>query len=466
MAYPAMLRSLRHHNYRLWATADFVSITGTWMQNLALNWLILSITGSATSMGLGLVMQTLPTMVLGPWGGVIADRLPSRWVVAAGQSVKAVLAVLLGLLALGEPSGVGPLYAISLLTGVATALTSPALGRFGAEVVGPADLSNGLALGSVLSSAGRILGMSLAGAAIPLFGVSAVFFADAASFVGVLAALALMRPREFHPLPPSEPGERGIAAGFRYVLSDPRMLIMFGLAFVLGSLGRNYQVTMAAMAHGPLDAGAPGYGALSVAFAAGTVLGGVYAASRLRLPLRLLLIAATVCAAGQLLSGGAPTLLLFGAAMLPIAAAAVVLDTTVGTRVQLDSPGHLRGRVISAQGMVGAASGAVGGPALGALCDTLGPRAALVLAGTVSLAAALAAAYGFARLRRARPAAAAPAPAAAPVPVPVPAGPMPATSPVTTTAPSPAGTPVPALRVTSSASSAAPAAASRAAGAP
>ncbi|OLT24688.1 MFS transporter, partial [Actinomadura sp. CNU-125] len=358
MKLPVMLRALRHHNYRLWATADFVSITGTWMQVLALNWLILSITGSATSMGLGLVMQTLPTMLIGPWGGVIADRLPVRSVVAAGQSVKLLLAVLLGFLALSEPSGVGPLYAISLATGVATALTSPALGRFGAEVVGPDDLSNGLALGSMLSSAGRILGMSLAGAAIPLFGVPAVFFADAASFVAVLVALSLMRRREFYPLPPSEPGERGIVAGFRYVLRDPRMLIMFGLAFVLGSLGRNYQVTMAAMAEGPLDGGASGYGALSVAFAVGTVLGGVYAASRLRLPLRLLLIAATICAALQILSGGAPTLLVFGAVMIPIAAAAVVLDTTVSTRVQLDSPGHLRGRVISAQGMVGAASGA------------------------------------------------------------------------------------------------------------
>ncbi|WP_064743790.1 MFS transporter [Actinomadura rifamycini] len=449
MTFPVMLRSLRHHNYRLWAIADFVSITGTWMQVLALNWLILSITGSATSVGLGLVMQALPTMLIGPWGGVIADRLPVRAGVGAGQLVQALLSAVLACIALGEPSSVGALYAISLASGLATALTSPALGRFGAEVVGPEDLSNGLALGSVLSSGGRILGMSLAGVVIPLFGVPGAFFTNSASFLGVLVALALMRRREFHRLPPSEPGERGIAAGFRYVLRDPRMLIMFGLAFVLGSLGRNYQVTMAAMAEGPLAAGASGYGALSVAFAVGTVLGGVYAASRLRLPLRLLLIAATVCAAGQMLSGGAPTLLLFGAAMLPIAAAAVVLDTTVSTRVQLDSPGHLRGRVISAQGMVGAASGAVGGPALGVLCDTLGPRTALVLAGAVSLAAALAAAYGFARLRRTRPATPAQAPAAA--------GPVP----TAVTVPHPAGTPVPARSAASTAQPTASAAAGR-----
>ncbi|MEU5991112.1 MFS transporter [Spirillospora sp. NPDC047418] len=414
MAIPVMLRSLRHHNYRLWATADVVSITGTWMQVLALNWLLLSITGSATSVGLGLVLQALPTMLLGPWGGVIADRLPARYVVAAGQAVQALLSGVLAVIAAGDPAGTGGLYAIMLVSGLTTALTSPALGRFGAEVVGPEDLSNGLALGSLLSSGGRILGMSLAGIVIPLAGVPGAFAVNSASFLGVLAAIALMRGKEFHTLPSAEPGERGIAAGFRYVLGSPRLLIMFGLAFVLGSLGRNYQVTMAAMAQGPLQAGAGGYGALSVAFAVGTVLGGAFAASRVRLPLRLLLITASLCGAGQMLSGAAPGLLLFGAAMLPIAACAVVFDTTVATRVQLDSPGHLRGRVIAAQGMVGAASGAFGGPALGALCDTLGPRGALVLAGAASLAAALAAAYGLARVRRGRAAGAArPAPALA-----------------------------------------------------
>ncbi|TDB71510.1 MFS transporter, partial [Actinomadura sp. KC216] len=412
-----MLRSLRHHNYRLWAAADLVSITGTWMQVLALNWLVLSITGSATSVGLGLFLQALPTMLLGPWGGVIADRLPARYVVAAGQAVQALLSGILAVIAAGDPSGTAGLYAISLVSGVVTAMTSPALGRFGAEVVGPEDLSNGLALGSVLSSGGRILGMSLAGVVIPLAGVPGAFATNSVSFLGVLVAIALMRPKELHALPPAAPGEWGVAAGFRYVLGSPSLLIMFGLAFVLGSLGRNYQVTMAAMSQGPLDAGAGGYGALSVAFAVGTVLGGVYAASRARLPLRLLLITAALCGAGQMLSGVAPDLLLFGAAMLPIAACAVVLDTTVSTRSQLDSPGHLRGRVIAAQGMVGAASGAVGGPALGALCDTLGPRTALVSAGAVSLAAALAAAYGLARVRRAR--------AAAPtVPATVPAAPV------------------------------------------
>ncbi|MWK38923.1 MFS transporter [Actinomadura sp. J1-007] len=434
-----MLRSLRHHNYRLWATADLVSVTGTWMQVLALNWLILSITHSATSVGLGLVLQALPTILLGPWGGVIADRLPARTVVAGGQAAQAGLSALLAVIAAGDPSGTGGLYAVSLLSGLVTSLTSPALGRFGSEVVGPEDLSNGLALGSLLSSGGRILGMSLAGVVIPLVGVPGAFLANAASFGIVLVAIALMRGGELHVAPRAEEkSERGIVAGFRHVLRTPWLLVTFGLAFVLGSVGRNYQVTMAAMSEGPLHAGAGGYGALSVAFAVGTVLGGLVAAARARLPLKLLIVAAMLCSVGQMASGGAPNLVVFGALMLPIAAGAVLIDTTVSTRVQIDNPGHLRGRVIAAQGMVGAASGAVGGPALGAMCDTLGPRTALLVAGTIGVAAAAAAAYALARLRRTAPAeapatadpgtapagvgAAAPAPAAVPVAAAVPAG--------------------------------------------
>ncbi|WP_344951019.1 MFS transporter [Actinomadura miaoliensis] len=399
---PAMLRSLRHHNYRLWAVADLISVTGTWMQVLALNWLILTLTHSATSVGMGLVLQALPTMLLGPWGGVIADRLPARRVVLAGQIAQAGLSTLLAVLAAGPPGSISGLYAISFVSGMVTALTSPALGRFGGEVVGPDDLSNGLALGSLLSSGARILGMSLAGVVIPLAGVPGAFAANAASFGAVIVALLLMRTRELHVLPPGAPSERGVAAGFRHVLRTPWMLVTLFLAFMLGSLGRNYQVTMAAMSQGPLHGGAAGYGALSVAFAVGTVLGGAYAAARARLPLRLLLVTAFLCSIGQLLSGAAPNLATFGALMLPVAASAVLIDTTVSTRVQLDNPGHLRGRVIAAQGMVGAASGAVGGPLLGYLCDTLGPRAALMLAGTACALATVAAAWALARLRAGR----------------------------------------------------------------
>ncbi|WP_218005765.1 MFS transporter [Actinomadura hibisca] len=423
MAVPVMLRSLRHHNYRLWALSDLVSITGTWMQVLGLNWLILSITHSATSVGFGLVLNALPAVLLGPWAGTLADRLPVRPLVLGAQVLQAILAVLLTFIALGDPQSTAPLYAISLASGLVAAVTGPALGRFGAEVVGPEDLSNALALGSLFNSAGRILGMSLAGALIPLVGVPGVFAGNAISFAAVIGAVLMMRGREMHPVPRAAEAERGVADGLRYVLRTPWLLVTFALAFVLGSLGRNYQVTMAAMSEGPLHAGAAGYGFLSVAFAIGTVIGGVYAAARTHLSLVLLLGVGLLCSVGQMISGVTPGLIAFAAVLVPVAAGAVIIDTTVSTRAQLDSPGHLRGRIIAAQGMVGAAAGAAGGPALGVLCDTLGPRMALLVAGAACTAAAVAATYALARTRSSRPGwlpdwahRVLPAPAPAPVP--------------------------------------------------
>ncbi|MEV5498559.1 MFS transporter [Nonomuraea fuscirosea] len=298
-------RALRHHNYRLWAGADIVSVTGTWMQVLGVNWLILTLTGSATSVGLSLVMQALPTLVLGMWG---------------------------------------------------------------------------------------------AGALLPVTGTGGLFVINAASFFVVIAAVAAMRPAEFHALAAEERQPGAVLGGLRYVLRTPWLLVILALWFVSGSLGRNYQVTMAAMSAGPLESGAGGYGLLSTVFAAGTVLGGFLAATRPNLTVRPLLVMTFATGVAQALSGLMPSLWTFAAVLLPIAAGAVALDTTVSARAQIDSPEAMRGRVIAALSIVSAGAGALGGPLLGRLSDTFGPRVALEIGGVACVAASLLAAVGLARL--------------------------------------------------------------------
>ncbi|MGP3963620.1 MFS transporter [Nonomuraea sp. 3N208] len=391
-------RALRHHNYRLWAGADIISVTGTWMQVLGLNWLILEMTGSAASVGLSLVMQALPTLLLGMWGGALADRLPSRPVVIAAQLAQAALAAVLATIVLTGVDSVAPIYGVALAGGVVTALGGPALGRFGAQVVPPADLSNAMALGSLLSSAGRILGMSLAGVLLPFTGNAGLFVINAASFFVVIAAVAAMRRADFHRLAAAERQPGAVLEGLRYVVRTPWLLVVLALWFVSGSVGRNYQVTMAAMSAGPLESGAGGYGLLSTVFAVGTVLGGFLVAARPHLTIRLLLITAFAIGVAQALSGLMPELWSFAALMLPIAAGAVAVDTTVSARAQLDSPEAMRGRVIAALSIVSAGSGALGGPLLGWLSDTLGPRLALEIGGVACVAASLLAAVALARL--------------------------------------------------------------------
>ncbi|MBM2617089.1 MFS transporter [Actinoplanes sp. LDG1-06] len=389
-----MFAPLRVRNYRLWAAADLVSVGGTWMQVLGLNWLILSATGSAATMGIVVMLQSLPVLLLGSWGGALADRLPARPLLIAFQAVRALLA-----LALLLHGGVAIIYAVALASGVISSFEGPVLGRFGSALVPKESLGSALALGSVLSSAGRIGGMALGGVLVGLTGPNVLFAINAVSYVAVIVALFLMRTEEMRALPVADATSRGVAAGLRYVLAQPVVLIVLALSFVLGSLGRNYQVSMAAMVAGPLHGSSGSYGLLSTVFAVGAVLGGLLLAGTGKSTLRVLLATAFVISVLQFASGLAPNVLGFAALILPIAAGAVVFDTVVATRIQLDTREDMRGRVLATLGLVSSLSGIVGAPLVGWLCDAAGPRTALLLAGAITTVAALTGAAALARAK-------------------------------------------------------------------
>lgn len=401
-----MFRALRHPNYRRWAVADFVSVTGTWMQNLGLNWFVLTKTGSPGLLGLSLLFQTLPGVVLSGWAGSIADRWPARRVLLVTQGLHGVLALFLAVGAWFD-APVSTFYALALLGGVVSVFDGPALGRFSAQLVSRDDLSNALGIGSVLSSGGRILGMGIAGALVAATGVPVLFLINALSFSAVLLAILRVRQSDgIFPLAKSSAAREGVRAGARYVLSHRPLIVMFLLSFVLSALGRNYQVTMAAMSEGQLNAGAVGYSTLSMVFAAGTVVGGFVAASFKQLTLRLVLVMALGTSLLQIASGTTASLWSFALTLFPIAVGAVVLDTATSTRIQLDTDEDMRGRVLAAKAMVTAASGAVGGPVLGWLSEVSGAGRALEVAGIITVLATAAAWLAFAKLkeRRAMPA--------------------------------------------------------------
>ncbi|WP_239153381.1 MFS transporter [Virgisporangium aliadipatigenens] len=377
---------LRQYNVRLWAGADLVSVTGTWMQVLGVNWYVLQVTGSSTRMGLAMLVQALPVLLLGPYGGALADRLPVRRILVVTQVLHAVLAAALALAVFAD-AGLWAIYAVAAVSGVVSAVDGPALGRFGGMVAGPARLGTALAFGSLIHSTGRIVGMAAGGVLVASFGPAPLFLWNAVSFAGVVVALLRVRVADLHPLA-AAPREAGaVRAGFAYLLRQPVVLGTLALSFVLGSLGRNYQVTMAAMSDGPLAGGAAGYGLLSAVFAAGTVLGALVAGQRAELTTRLLVGAGLLASALQVVAAFVPGLWAFALVLVPIAAAAVLLDTTVSARVQLDTREDMRGRVLAAVGVVGSLSGMVGAPLLGWLSEVAGPRAALAIGGAVCLAA-------------------------------------------------------------------------------
>ncbi|RKT54389.1 MFS transporter [Saccharothrix australiensis] len=385
-----MFRVLRGRNYRRWAFADLVSVTGAWMQLIGLNWVVMDRTGSAASVGLSVLVGTLPSVLLGPWAGAVADRVPVRRVILVCQSLHAVLAAALALVVwLHAP--ITAVFALTAAAGLVSVFDGPALGRFGGQVVAREDLGNALAFGSILNSTGRILGMSSAAVLAAALGAPVLFLVNAVSFLAVIAAVMTVRVGELHPLAVSTAEQAGVRAGLRYIGASGRLLLLFALGFVLSSLGRNYQVTMAAMSDS-----AAGYGVLSTVFAVGTVLGGLAASLRRALTVRLLLVVAGVTSVLQAAGGLVPGALGFALVLVPIAAGAVVIDTTMSTRLQLDSTDGMRGRLLAVNSSVGAAAGAVGAPLLGWLCERIGAPETLVLAGTLTLIATVLAATVFA----------------------------------------------------------------------
>lgn len=402
----AALRSLHVRNYRLYTLGSFVSGIGTWLQFVAQNWLVLRLTGSPAIVGITVALQLVPSAVLGLLGGVVADRMSRRTLLLRLQAVWIALALTVGTLILFGAMQVWMMFVAAVVAGLVSAVEGPANTAFGPELVGRENLANAIAIGSVVSSGGRILGMALAGVVMASAGPAAAFFLNAATFLAVVAALLAMRPSELRSVgrAPKAPGLSQLREGVAHVVSSPVLLTTVALAGALSLFGRNYQVTMAAMSAGPLRAGAGGYGLASTAFGIGAVLGAVWAARLPRARIRFLLGAAAVTGVLQFLAAFSPTIEALVALVLPIAAGAVVIDTMTVSLTQLATHDVLRGRVAAVVGLASTGGAAVGAVFLGWIADAAGPRAALACGGLLVLGAVVAGAYRLNALRDPAPA--------------------------------------------------------------
>ena len=382
-------RSLRGRNFRLFAIGNLVSTTGLWVQLIAQNWLVLRLTGSTAALGLSVALQAVPMAALGLFGGVIADRLPRRRTLALAQAASMAVSLVLGVLVVSGVVTCWMLLVAAVVSGAIAAVEGPVSAAFGCELVQHVELTNAIALGSAVHSGGRILGIALGGALVATTGPGPAFFVNAVSFGAVLISLGLLRPEQFHVDAGRVDTPGSLRAAFRYVAADAHLCRIIGLACWLAAFGRNYQVTMAAMADGPLHAGSGGYSAASTAFAVGGLVGAFLIARVARPALGHLIVLAVVTGALQVVAGIAPGMWQFAAVILPIAAGAVALDTLVASLTQLRTTSAFRGRVAAIAGLASGAGAATGGPLFGYVCDTWGPRAALVAGGVVVISGAM-----------------------------------------------------------------------------
>ncbi|MDQ5816140.1 MAG: MFS transporter [Actinomycetota bacterium] len=382
-------RSLRIRNYRLYFFGQVVSFTGTWVQSVAQMWLVLEMTGSGVALGIVTALQFLPMLLFGIWGGVIADRFDKRKVLMWTQSAGAALALFLAVLSLTDVLTLWMIYSFALALGFVTVVDNPTRQSFAVEMVGPPDLSNVVGLNSTIFTSARMLGPALAAVLIAAFGVTVCFFINAASYVAVIGSLYAMRPEELHRSDPVPRSKGQLRAGVRYVWTRPELRSAILLVSIIGTFAFNFRILLPLMARTTFDGDAGTYGALAAMMGAGTVMGALGVASRVRPRRRVLIGSALAYGVMIIAAGAAPTIEIELALLVPMGAAGIAFLSTANAMMQLNSTDSMRGRVMALYAVVFLGSTPIGSPITGWLAETVGIRGTFYITGALTIAAAL-----------------------------------------------------------------------------
>ena len=385
--------SLGVPNYRRYFTGQVVSLSGNWVQIVAETWLILRLTHSGVAVGLLAALQFAPMLLVGAYGGLLADRFDKRRLLMLTQLGMVVPA--LALFAVTVTGVVVPwmVFALVLLRGTVNALDNPARQSFVIEMVGADRVVNAVSLNSVIVHCARMVGPAIAGVLIATVGVEPCFLLNAASFVAMLIALrsmdagALTRPERA----PRRP--HALRDGLAYVARTPGLAVPLAMMVLVGTLGFNFQVILPLLAKFTFDGGPGTYAALVVAMGAGSVVGALVSGARGRVSPALLVGASTAFGLGTVLAVLAPTLPLTVAALALTGAAGVTFAAGVNSTLQLEVAPDMRGRVMALYSVVFLGTTPIGAPLAGWVAQVASPRAALLLGAVAALAAAAGAAW-------------------------------------------------------------------------
>ncbi|HEU5388366.1 MAG TPA: MFS transporter [Streptosporangiaceae bacterium] len=392
-----MFGSLANRNYRLFAAGQVISNTGSWMQRVAQDWLVLELThGSGTALGITTGLQFLP-MLASPWGGVIADRYPKRAILMLTQALMGGLAVILGILALTGAARIWYVYLLALVLGMITAVDNPTRQAFAAEMVGRDGVPNAIALNSAVFNLARIAGPAVAGLVISVAGTPVAFMINAASYAAVLAALKLMRPAELHAAEPVRRARGQLRESVGYVRARPELWIPMVCVFFVATFGMNFQVTNALMARQVFHTGAGAFGIASAVYALGALGGALLAARRVQPGLRLLLATAGAFGLLEVATGLMPGFWSFLVMLVPTGLAVITFTTTANSTTQLAAAAEMRGRVMGLYLLVFLGGAPLGSPMVGWIAEQFGPRMSMICGGLISVAATAAAGLMLAR---------------------------------------------------------------------
>ncbi len=379
-------RALRHPEFRVFWTGNFISNIGSWMQNVAQGWLVLTLTNSPFWLGFVGFAQQVPALIFSLPGGVIADRAGRRKLLMATQTAMMFLALLLAVLVSLKWITVGRIVVIAFFAGTTMALNAPSYQAAIRDLVEQEDTLNAIALNSIQFNLSRVLGPSLAGLTIAGLSIETCFYLNALSYLPLLYVLGRTRfPERRERAANSWRGD--LAEGFRYVWTNRTILLLIGIVAIVSMFGLPYLVMMPEFAKNVLRIGPMGLGYLMGAAGFGALLGGVHLASmkphRRRGP--LVLFSATMLFTAILLFcfSRQPLLSMF---LLAVAGGAVVGSVaTVNSLIQTLVPDEIRGRVLSMHTMAFLGFTPLGSLLIGSLSEWWGAPKALAASSGLAL---------------------------------------------------------------------------------
>ena len=382
-------RSLRRHrNYRIFFVGQVVSLAGTWMQNIALAWLVLELSSSALAVGALAFWRFVPFTVFGLVAGVLTDRFDSRRLVMATQAAAMLVSIALAVVTLTGTATLPIVYVLAALGGIALAFDAPGRQSLTYQMVGPRSLPNAVALNAGLFNGSRIVGPAIGGVVIATAGTGICFVLNAFSFLAVLAALASIRSAELLDVErdPTARLVEGTRRALAFVRNDPQLRLVLAVVTVVSTVGFNFHVLVPLLASETMHLGPEGFGLLSAAFGLGALVGALVTATFREASWRL--FASGAAGFGVLAIALAPVRneFLAGVLLVAIGVAFTLFTVNANALIQLGSPDHLRGRLIGLYLFAFVGLAPIGGLFAGWLAELGGTSLAFVVAGATSLA--------------------------------------------------------------------------------
>jgi MFS family permease len=347
-----------------------------------------TLTRSATAIGFVVALQTLPVLILGPYGGVIADRADKRRLMIVLQSLMGLQALALGLLAVTHVVRFWELCVLAVVLGLNNTFENPARQSFVLEMVGAGELRNAVSLNSTMVNVARAIGPAIAGLLIASVGESVCFLINAASFVAVVYSLVSMDTSALSPTEPTGRAKGQLRDGFRYVRREPRLGVPLLMMVIVGMLAYEFQVTLPVVAKQTFHGGSATYGFLTAAMGIGAVFGGLVTAARGRTGLRYFTLAGTAFGAAIGLAALAPVLAVELVALAAVGWTSVTFIATGNTTLQLQAEPTMRGRVMSLWAVAFQGTTPIGGPLIGWVVAMASARIGLGVGAVACFAAA------------------------------------------------------------------------------